>query len=360
MPGMGRQLPRALVWGVVVAGVLTSGCTTHKHLHHNAPPPVPHELARAALPPYVIESPDVLLIDAIRLVPKPPYKVEPFDSLGIRVTETLPEQPIQGVYSVEADGTVNLGFNYGSPRVAGLTLEQAREAIEKHLQRSLKPGFRVEVAVAESRALQLIRGPHLVQTDGTVNLGLYGSVFVDNMSIPQAKATIEAHLSQFLVNPEISLSVSGFNSKVFFIVFEGAGVTGDQIIRLPMQAKTTVLDALGQLNGLPFQVSSKRIQVVRPAPSSACGSELVLPVNYKDIVLCGKTETNYQLYPGDRLVVRAAPLVRLDAIIARITAPYERLLGTALLTNSVISSIQSIQVGPQGGGGGTGLFFGVP
>lgn len=358
MPGMGRQLPRALVWGVVMAGLLGSGCAAHRH--HIAPPPVPHELARAALPPYVIESPDVLLIDAIRLVPRPPYKVEPFDALGIRVTETLPEQPIQGVFGVEADGTVNLGFNYGSPRVVGMTLEQAREAIDKHLSKTLKPGYKVEVAVAESRALQLIRGPHLVQTDGTVNLGLYGSVFVDNMSIPQAKATIEAHLSQFLVNPEISVSVSGFNSKVFYVVFEGGGLTGDQIVRLPVTAKTTVLDALGQINGLPIQVARTRMSLVRPAPSTACGSELVLPVRYKDIVLCGKTETNYQIYPGDRLVVRAAPLLRLDAYMGRVLAPLERVLGFTLLTTSTYTAIQAAESGVAGrtGVGGVGVIGG--
>jgi polysaccharide export outer membrane protein len=335
---MGRRLRLAPVLGILLLSVTAWGCVAHQH---HEPPPVPHELAKVSLPPYVIEPPDILLIDAIRVIPRPPYRVEPLDVLGIRVTDTLPEQPIQGVYSVEADGRVNLGFSYGSVLVQGMTLEQARVTIERHLRGSLKPPYQVSVAMTESRALQLIRGPHLVQTDGTVSLGLYGSVYVDNMTIPQAKEAIESHLSQFLVDPEISLSVSGYNSKVFYVVTDGGGATGDQIYRLPMTGKLTVLDALGLVYGLPFQASKHHMWVARPAPDGSC-EELVLPVDYKGIVQCGKTGTNYQLLPGDRLYVKAAPLITLDAYIARVVAPIDRVVGTNLLINSLISSYQGI------------------
>ena len=51
MPGMGRHLLRAPVWGVLLVG-LAGGCT-HTHSHY-VPPAVPHELAKVSLPPYVI------------------------------------------------------------------------------------------------------------------------------------------------------------------------------------------------------------------------------------------------------------------------------------------------------------------
>src|SRR6476659_8027799 len=114
MPGRTRRLPQPLVWGVFLL-VAIAGCFCAPE--KCPPPPVPHELAKVSLPPYVVEPPDILLIDAIRLVPKPPYRIEPLDALGIQVTGTLPEQPIQGIYSVDADGTVNLGFTYGTVSV---------------------------------------------------------------------------------------------------------------------------------------------------------------------------------------------------------------------------------------------------
>ena len=45
--------------------------------------PLPNEKAKTTLPAYVIEPPDVLIIDGIRLIPRPPYRVEPLDVLLI-------------------------------------------------------------------------------------------------------------------------------------------------------------------------------------------------------------------------------------------------------------------------------------
>jgi polysaccharide export outer membrane protein len=324
--------------GVVLVLAATSGCAI---LAPCPPADVPHELAKVSLPPYVIESPDILTINALKLVPKPPYKIEPLDTLGIRVTETIPEQPILGIYGVEPNGRVNLGFNYGSVLVQGMTIEQAKVAIETHLKKALKPPFQVSVVLSDTRAMLLIRGQHLVQTDGTVNLGVYGSVYVDNMTIPEAKGAIEHHLSQFLVNPEIALTVTGYNSKVFYLINDGGGVAGEQITRLPMTGKTTVLDALSQVGGLPLHVDKKEMWLVRPAPSGSCQA-MVMPVDYKAIVRKGETDTNYQILPGDRLYVKAAPLLTFDAYLARALAPIDRIMGTALLTTGLISSLQGI------------------
>jgi polysaccharide export outer membrane protein len=339
---MCARLRRPAGWGFLL--LLSVGCAAHKGAET---PDVPRELEKVSLPPYVIESPDILQINAIRLVPKPPYRIEPLDTLAVDVTNTLPNEPIRGIYSVEPDGRINLGFFYGSVTVQGMTIEQAKAAITQHLKQSLKsdekgkPAYAVNVLPNSSQAQQLIRGPHLVQTDGTVNLGLYGAVYVDNLTIPQAKAAIEAHLSQFLLKPEIALTVAGYNSKVFYIITDGGGVAGEQIARIPVVGKTTVLDALGQLNGLPIHAYKHKISLVRPAPAGTC-EQLVLSVDYKRIVQCGDPTTNYQILPGDRLYVKAAPLLKFDAYLARVLAPATRLLNFGLLTEGFISSTQSI------------------
>jgi polysaccharide export outer membrane protein len=348
MQELGRRVPRGWFFGAMLLTGLLSGCVSAPH---REPLPVPHELARVSLPPHVIEPPDILLIDVVRLVPRPPYRIEPLDAIAISVTEALPEKPIAGIFTVETDGRVALGFNYGAVFVQGMSLAEARVAIERHLRRSLKPPYDVKVEIAESRAHQQVRGPHLVQPDGTVTLGVYGQVYVDNLTLPMAREAIENHLSQFFVNPEVSLSIQGFNSKVFYVITDGSGVAGDQIIRLPMTGKTTVLDALGFVNGLPVYSWKHRMWVVRPAPAGS-GGELILPVDYNAIVRCGKTATNYQLFPGDRLYVKAAPLMVLDAYVSRLLAPLERVMGTTLLGAGVITSIQ--QINNQGALGGVG------
>jgi polysaccharide export outer membrane protein len=125
-------------------------------------PEVPRELRNVYLPPYVIEPPDILLLDTVRVVPKPPYHIEPLDALLIQAGPLLPKLveeggPISGIYGVDPEGNVNLGLSYGTIKVAGLTLEEAREKIQKYLLKRSK-GVVVNVALSQARGRQQIRG----------------------------------------------------------------------------------------------------------------------------------------------------------------------------------------------------------
>jgi polysaccharide export outer membrane protein len=296
---------------------------------------MPHELAQVSLPTYIIDAPDVLQIDALRLVPKPPYHIQPLDVLGIQVVDALPGAPIAALYPVDPDGTINLGYSYGKLRVDGLTVDEARTAIFNFLKAEpmeMRPGKikdltidRITVVLTESRGLQLIRGPHLVRPDGTIGLGVYGSVFVDGMTIDDARAAIEAHLSQFILRPEISLDVAGFNSKVFYIVTDGGG-NGQAIARLPMTGKLTVLDAVSQVSGLAAVSSPHFIYLVRPTPQGCKETEEVYKIAWHDIVHCGQVGTNYQVLPGDRIYIGADPLITLNTHLGRFLDPLERIV----------------------------------
>jgi polysaccharide export outer membrane protein len=316
---------------------------------------VPRELEKVTLPAYVIEPPDELLIDALRVIPMPPYKIEPLDALLISGTETLPNEPIAGLYTVDPDGTVNLGLSYGSPRVAGMTLEQAKESIEKHLKNVLK-NPKVTVALAQSRALQQIRGPHLVRPDGTISLGNYGEVHVAGMTIPEAKKAVEDQLWKYLWEPEVSVDIMGYNSKVYYLILNLSGA-GLQVHRQPITGNETVLDALGEIGGLPPIASKDHVWVARPSPAYQ-GCDQILPVDLNAIAECGSTATNYQLLPGDRIYVKADPWITLDNTLAKVLTPVERIFGVTLLGSATIHSV-SIPLGRGGatGGAGTGVGF---
>src|SRR5262249_13978927 len=212
--------------------------------------------------------------------------------------------------------------------------------------------FKVQVLLFQSRAMQQIRGEHLVHPDGIISLGTYGSVYVTGMTVPEAKAAIEEHLSQFLVKPEISLDILGFNSKVFYVVLDGAGF-GQQLVRLPITGNETVLDALSQVNGLPYQ-ASKHIWIARPAPANNGGDckDQILPVDWKSIVQCGQTATNYQVLPGDRIYVKADGLITLDNWLAKITNPMQRLFGTVIIGNTMVQDLHGGAHGSSSSSGG--------
>ncbi len=310
---------------------------------------MPRELSKVVLPTYVIEPPDILMIDAIHVVPRPPYRLRTFDVLGVSVPDALAEAPIDGAYPVELGGMINLGSPYGSVKVAGLTVDEAQQTIEQYL-RGILQDVEVTVTLLDIAAKQQIAGEHLVGPDGTVTLGSYGSVSVVGLTISQAREVIEDYLSQFLEEPEVSVDVYAYNSKVYYVVTQGAGM-GDGLYRFPITGNETVLDAISQINGLG-QVSSKRIWIARPTHEP--GTVQVLPVSWEAITAQASASTNYQILPGDRVFVAEDRLIAFDTALGKLTAPFERIIGFSLLGVGAATRFS----GPvlQGGGNRRGTF----
>jgi polysaccharide export outer membrane protein len=357
LPAAWPRLVRLCGLLLLVAGVAAvTGCKTFGRPQHNAaqqamidancPPTDParlpaKELAKVALPAYVIEPPDILLVDALRVVPKPPFRIQSFDTLQVIVEGTLLEQPINGLYVVEPGGMLDLGPSYGKVMVGGQSLEEAQDSVFRHLKRVLREP-QVSLTLAQAAGQQQIAGEHLVGPDGTINLGTYGSVYVTGLTLDEAKAAIEKHLSQHLDAPLVSVDVFSYNSKVYYVITEGAGF-GDQVGRFPVTGNETVLDAVAQINGLS-RLSSKDIWIARPAPSGV-GCDQVLPVDIEAIMKGGSTATNYQLLPGDRVFIAQDQWVAFDSIVGKITAPFERIFGFALVGSSAIQQINRFPFG---------------
>ena len=110
---------------------------------------MPRELDMVSLPAYTIEPPDILFIQAVKIVPKAPHKLEPFDVLLVRVANAFADQPIADAYSIDPEGTVDLGPAYGRVRVVGLTTDEAQAEIRRHLAQLIEDP-EVSVSLAAS------------------------------------------------------------------------------------------------------------------------------------------------------------------------------------------------------------------
>jgi polysaccharide export outer membrane protein len=316
-----------------------AGCRATGVPAHTVGPPIPveapRELQKAVLPIYRVEPPDILVIGAIHLSPPPSYPLRSGDVLFIQVPVVFAAEfaPIEGQYPIGPGGLVNLGPYYGAVKVDGMTVEEAKQALREHLEKLLKLPEGVEelpltVALFSTAGLQQVEGQHLVAPDGTVTLGMYGSIPVVGLTLTEAKFAIENFLSRYFEQPEVSVDVLGYNSKVYYVVTQGAGL-GDNVVRLPVTGNDTVLDALANVNGIP-EVASKQIWVARPG-QNRFGEDQILPVDYNAITARGNATSNYQLLPGDRLFIAEDKLVAADTRLAKVFAPLERMMGFSLL-----------------------------
>jgi protein involved in polysaccharide export with SLBB domain len=332
---------------VVAAG---SGCTAFLEPREPYPvtPPepspyssVPRELDMVSLPPYVIEPPDILMINAVKIVPKPPHHLEPFDGILVRVVDASGLQVIGDAFVVDPEGKIDLGPEYGRISVVGMTTVEAHDAIRRHLAAMLEDP-EVSVSLAFSAGAQQIVGEHLVGPDGRVNLGTYGSVYVAGMTIEEARAMIERQLSNYLLDPQVVVDIFAYNSKKYYVVTQGAGL-GDNVVESPITGNETVLDAIARIGGIS-QVSSTNIWIARPAPNgNPCHQ--ILPVNWDEISRGASTATNYQMMPGDRLYIAEDPLIKFDSIVGKYTRPFERLFGFISLGTAMANRITRYGLG---------------
>jgi len=311
-------------------------------------PEAPRELRKVSLPDYVIEPPDVLLIETVNNIRPYEAPVRAGETLIIQVNRTIPLgqtddmvsaqfKQINGYYVIGTDGYVNLGPEYGKVLVADQPLDEIQRRIDTHLRQILtSPQVMVTLPAPQNR--QYVAGPHLVRTDGTVGLGIYGEVYVTGMTLQQARRAIEQHLSQHIYRPEVSVDVLAYNSKWYYVITDGGGA-GEQVYKVPVTGNETVLDAMATINGLPSVASKASIWIARPSPNH-CGPDQVLKVDWNGIAQGAQTATNYQMLPGDRLYVKASPLITFDTKLAKLTAPFERMFGFTILGNSTVRSLQ--------------------
>jgi polysaccharide biosynthesis/export protein len=370
---------------LVVAGlsIVGAGCATTTSLNDRADliaaSGIPRELQKTSLPTYRVAPPDILIIEAVQNIRPPGDGIRAGDVLTIRLANPEPLTPpdknatpaeqqshiamqiqlkfIDGPYRVQSDGSVDLGPVYGRVQVEGLTVEQAKEAVRLHLTRYIvgKDGKRagikdpqISVTMTNISGKQVIAGEHLVRVDGTIGLGVYGSVHVAGQTLEDVKRSVEAHLSRFINKPEVSVDVGAYNSQVYYVITDGGGY-GETVVRLPCTGNETVLDAIANIQGLS-QVSSKRIWVARPSLAGTQCAQ-VMDVNWREITQEGITSTNYQLLPGDRIYVSADHLQAIDIFLAKALAPVERIFGVTILG---YGAVRTTQRGRNSGGGGLG------
>jgi polysaccharide export outer membrane protein len=279
MEGM-RMTHRRIGWFLALAAVVTTtgaGCQTVKTPEQQiAKTNLPREFQKVSMPDYVIEPPDLLVIE---------------------VLQTLQGRPITGETLVRPDGMVSLGF-YGQVYVAGLTLREAKEKIILHLRKYLTDEY----------------------------LGL----------VQEDEETGEPKEIDPADSDRVVVDVSAYNSK-FYYVQGDVGTPG----RLPITGNETVLDAIIFAGGLVPTAAPRNIRLVRPAPPGAC-CEQVLPVNYHAITSTGDPTTNYQLMPGDRVVVYRDPIVRGTLFLDRLAAPFSTVINNIFTYSFAARGIQAL------------------
>ena len=165
----------------------------------------------------------------------------------------------------------------------------------------VEPPDELEVVVRPT-ALDFQLTTLVVQADGMLDLGFFGDIYVAGLTLDEVEVKLAEYLQTFAnqkkVKEPVDVSVrlvNGSQSKSFYVL--GTVTTQG---KFPITGNDTVLDGILSA-GLRSNSMPDRAYLVRPQPAGH--PDLILKIDWKGIKERGETLTNYQLFPGDRIVV---------------------------------------------------------
>lgn len=172
----------------------------------------------------------------------------------------------------------------------GLATAQSLHAQESTGEHQLSPGDSIDIRVYQETDLDSAKV--LVSKEGRVSVQLVGEVDVQGLTVTQAARAIEARLKNgYLVNPKVTVNISGFAQKRFTVL---GSVNKPGAYNYPSGQVITVSEAVGMAGGYKAGAKESDIKITRP------GVKEPIKVN-------GKTQGDTQIKANDVIKVEESP-----------------------------------------------------
>lgn len=167
-----------------------------------------------------------------------------------------------------------------------------------------------------------VSGPYAINSEGKIQYEFVGDVQLAGKTKAEATDILKEVLSKYIINPEINVKITGYNSKVVYVIGEVNGpgkiyMRGDTI---------SVREALVQA-GLPMlSAKSGDGRLVTP---SASGKIIQKKVNVYKLLYEGDLRENLVMKPGDTLYLPPTFLAKVMRVISPVVAPITATGGAA-------------------------------
>lgn len=121
---------------------------------------------------------------------------------------------INGTYTVQPDGTVDLGPEYGSVQLQDATIQEVRERIIRHLRKEVDlANPKVAVSFLDVHLPGFTEGEHRVREDGTVSLGAFGNFLAAGKTEDELRVAVNECLGPFIFSPAAAVDVTFRNAR---------------------------------------------------------------------------------------------------------------------------------------------------
>lgn len=172
-----------------------------------------------------------------------------------------------------------------------------------------------------------VSGQYVINNEGKIQYEFVGDVKIEGMTKDEVRDNLTELLATYIIAPEVTVKIVGYNSKVVYVIGEVARpgkiyMRGDTI---------TVREALMQA-GLPLLTAATgKSRLITPAET---GKPENKRVNVHKLLYEGDLRENLVMQPGDTLYIPATVLAKTMRILNPIAQP----IGTAAGTGRTVTT----------------------
>lgn len=134
----------------------------------------------------------------------------------------------------------------------------------------------------------------VVRPDGKITMPLLNDIYVVGLQTTELQALLIEKLKPFVNEPQVTVVVRGIKSRKVY-VYGQVGKAG----AYSLVERKTVLEVLAEAGGLSVFAKKRSIYVLREVDHK----QMRIPFNYNDALKARKPNDNFELFPGDIVVV---------------------------------------------------------
>lgn len=134
----------------------------------------------------------------------------------------------------------------------------------------------------------------VVRPDGKITLPLLNDIYVVGLQTTDLQALLIEKLKPFVNEPQVTVVVRGIKSRKVYVYGQVAKAGAYSLVE-----RKTVLEVLAEAGGLGTFAKKRSIYVLREVDHK----QIRIPFNYNDALKAKKPNDNFELFPGDIVVV---------------------------------------------------------
>ena len=157
-----------------------------------------------------------------------------------------------------------------------------------------------------------------VRPDGRISIAILGDVEVEGLTPAEIDEKLTRALSQFVRNVDVTVTVTGFNSKLYYVIGE-VFRQGDY----PFTGEITAWEAVAMAGGYTRRAAPGSARVVRGDPEHP----QIIRVNLARVALKGETASDVILQENDVVYVPPDVFARVGYFFERILYPFSSIFG---------------------------------